>query len=146
MSLLMDPPQQAELRRVLQKAFTAKRIGAQESLIRDTARTLLDAISSEDEVDLVSTFTGPFPIIVIAELLGVDPCDRDLFKEWSNGIMATAAGDYESLVRNYDYIFDYFRWGLAARHRSPRDDLITALVQAEVDGQKLTDDDILGFC
>lgn len=146
MIILMDPPRQAELRRVLQKAFTAKRIGAQESLIRRTARALLDAISSEDEVDLVSTFTAPFPIMVIAEMLGVDPCDRDLFKEWSNGIMATEAGDYESLVSNYDRIFDYFRGVLAARRSSPRDDLVTALVQAEVDGHKLTDDDILGFC
>ena len=146
MIILMDPPRQAELRRVLQKAFTAKRVGAQESLIRRTARALLDAISSEGEVDLVSTFTAPFPIMVIAEMLGVDPCDRDLFKEWSNGIMATEAGDYESLVSNYDRIFDYFRGVLAARRSSPRDDLITALVQAEVDGHKLTDDDILGFC
>ena len=48
----------------------------------------------------MSTFTGPFPILVIAEMLGVDPSDRDLFKAWSNGIMATAAGDYESLLRN----------------------------------------------
>jgi hypothetical protein len=146
MIILMDPPRQAELRRVLQKAFTAKRIGAQESLIRHTARALLDTISSENEVDLVSTFTGPFPIMVIAEMLGVDPCDRDLFKEWSNGIMATAAGDYESLVGNYDHIFDYFRGVIAARRSSPRDDLVTALVQAEVDGHELTDDDILGFC
>ena len=84
--------------------------------------------------------------MVIAEMLGVDPCDRDLFKEWSNGIMATVAGDYESLVRNYDHIFDYFRGVIAARRSSPRDDLVTALVRAEVDGHKLTDDDILGFC
>ena len=146
MIILMDPPRQAELRRVLQKAFTAKRIGSQESLIRHTARALLDAIPSEAEVDLVSTFTGPFPIMVIAEMLGVDPCDRDLFKQWSNGIMATTAGDYESLIRNYDHIFDYFRGVVAARRTSPRDDLVTALVQAEVDEHKLTDDDILGFC
>lgn len=146
MIILMDPPRQAELRRTLQKAFTAKRIGAQESLIRHTARALLDAISSEDEVDLVSAFTGPFPIMVIAEMLGVDPCDRELFRQWSNGIMATAAGEYESLVRNYEHIFDYFRGVIAARRTSPRDDLVSALVRAEVDGHKLSDDDILGFC
>jgi cytochrome P450 len=146
MIILMDPPRQAELRKVLQKAFTAKRMGAQESLIRHTARALLDAISSADEVDLVSAFTAPFPIMVIAEMLGVDPCDRELFKQWSNGIMATAAGEYESLVHNYEHIFDYFRGVIAARRTSPRDDLVTALVQAEVDGHKLSDDDILGFC
>jgi cytochrome P450 len=72
MIILMDPPRQAELRRVLQKAFTAKRIGAQESLIRHTARTLLDAIPGEDKVDLVSASTAPFPIVVIAEMLGVE--------------------------------------------------------------------------
>ncbi len=146
MIILMDPPRQAELRRVLQKAFTAKRIGAQESLIRHTAQTLLDAIPAEDEVDLVSAFNAPFPIMVIAEMLGVDPRDRELFKQWSNGIMATAAGEYESLARNYEHIFDYFRGVIAARRTSPRDDLATALVQAEVDGHKLSDDDILGFC
>src|ERR1700757_3827022 len=146
MIILMDPPRQAELRRVLQKAFTAKRIGAQESLIRHTAQTLLDAIPAEDEVDLVSAFNAPLPIMVIAEMLGVDPADRELFKQWSNAIMATAAGEYESLARNYEHIFDHFRGVIAARRISPRDDLATALVQAEVDGHKLSDDDILGFC
>ena len=146
MIILMDPPRQAELRRVLQKAFTAKRIGAQESLIRHTAQTLLDAIPAEDEVDLVSAFNAPLPIMVIAEMLGVDPADRELFKQWSNAIMATAAGGDESLARNYEHIFDYFRGVIAARRTSPRDDLATALVQAEVDGNKLSDDDILGFC
>jgi cytochrome P450 len=146
MIILMDPPRQAELRRVLQKAFTAKRIGAQETLIRHTAQTLLDAIPAEEEVDLVSAFTAPLPIMVIAEMLGVDPRDQGLFKQWSNGIMATAAGEYESLARNYEHIFDYFRGVIAARRAAPRDDLVTALVQAEVDGHKLSDDDILGFC
>jgi cytochrome P450 len=146
MIILMDPPRQAVLRRVLQKAFTAKRILDQDNLIRRTARALLDAISPEYEVELVSTFTGPFPIMVIAEMLGVDPSDQDLFKAWSNGIMATAAGDYESLLRNYGHIFDYFRGVIAARRTSPRDDLVTALVHAEVDGHKLSEDEILGFC
>ncbi len=145
MIILMDPPRQAELRRVLQKAFTAKRIAAQESLIRHIARALLDAIPG-DNVDLVSAFTAPLPIMVIAEMLGVDPSDRELFKQWSNGIMATAAGDYESLISNYEHIFDYFRGVVAARRNDPRDDLVTALVQAEVDGHQLSDDDILGFC
>ena len=94
----------------------------------------------------MSTFTGPFPIMVIAEMLGVDPRDRELFRQWSNGIMATTAGDYESLVRNYGHIFDYFREVVAARRTAPRDDLVTALVHAEVDEHKLTDDEILGFC
>jgi cytochrome P450 len=60
--------------------------------------------------------------------------------------MATAAGDYESLATNYEHIFDYFRGAVAGRRTDPRDDLVTALVQAEVDGHQLADDDILGFC
>jgi cytochrome P450 len=146
MIILMDPPRQAELRRVLQKAFTVRRIGAQECLIRQTARSLLDAMPSDHDVDLVSAFAAPLPIMVIAEMLGVDPSDRELFKQWSNGIMATGAGDYESLGRNYEHIFDYFRAVVAARRTRPRDDLVTALVRAEVDGHHLSDDDILGFC
>src|ERR1700758_169155 len=131
MIILMDPPRHPELRRVLQKAFTAKRIAAQENMIRRTARTLLAAIPGADEVDLVSTFTAPFPIMVIAEMLGVDPSDRELFKQWSNGIMATAAGEYESLARNYEHIFDYFREVIARRRSNPLGDLVTALVQAD---------------
>lgn len=146
MIILMDPPRQAELRKVLLSAFASKRIALQEQSIRDTALFLLDSAGRHDEIDLVAEFTAPLPIMVIADMLGVDPGDRELFKTWSNGIMATTAGDYESLKANYENIFGYFGDVITERRRAPRDDLVTALVHAAVDGIRLTDDEILGFC
>lgn len=146
MIILMDPPRQATLRKVLLSAFASKRVTLQEDSIRQTARHLLDAVDPQSEIDLVAEFNAPLPIMVIADMLGVDPGDRDLFKAWSNGIMATAAGDYAALQRNYEQIFAYFSDVIARRRRAPRDDLVTALVHATVDGVSPTDDEILGFC
>ena len=146
MIILMDPPRQARLRKVLLSAFASKRIALLEKSIRETTRYLLDAADSECEIDLVAEFTAPLPIMVIADMLGIDPADRDLFKTWSNGIMATAAGDYASLQHNYEQIFAYFGHVIDERRTAPRDDLVTALVHASVDGAMLTHDEILGFC
>ncbi|WP_428343162.1 cytochrome P450 [Mycobacterium sp.] len=146
MIILMDPPRQATLRKVMLSAFASKRIALLENSIRQTTRYLLDVADAESEIDLVAEFTAPLPIMVIADMLGIDPADRDLFKSWSNGIMATAAGDYASLQDNYQQIFAYFGDVIEARRKAPRDDLITALVHASVDGAMLTDDEILGFC
>lgn len=146
MIILMDPPRQAELRKVLLGAFASRRITMQKSSIRQTARYLLDRLDDTTDVDLVAEFAAPLPIMVIADMLGVDPGDRELFKGWSNGIMATQAGDYESLQRNYEHIFAYFSDIIAQRRAAPRDDLVTALVQADIEGARVTDDEILGFC
>jgi cytochrome P450 len=146
MVILMDPPRQATLRKVILSAFASKRIALLENSIRQTTRYLLDVAHAESEIDLVAEFTAPLPIMVIADMLGIDPADRDLFKTWSNGIMATAPGDYASLQDNYQHIFAYFGYVIEARREAPRDDLVTALVHASVDGAMLTDDEILGFC
>jgi hypothetical protein len=135
MIILMDPPRQGELRRVLQHAFS-----------RSAAVDLLDAMAGRDVVDLVEAFTGPLPVIVIAELLGVDPGDRAAFKSWSDGIMTTTTGDGGALIENYTRIFDYFEQTVADRRRAPRDDLVSELVAAQVGGVSLSDDEILGFC
>ena len=146
MIILMDPPRQAELRKVLVTAFAAKRITLQEDAIRQTARYLLERVDAESEVDLIPEFTAALPIMVIADMLGVDPGDRELFRTWSNAIMATNAGDYQSLQDAYQNIFGYFADVVARRRSAPRDDLVSALTRASVDGVRLRDDDILGFC
>ncbi|MEZ5145167.1 MAG: cytochrome P450 [Acidimicrobiales bacterium] len=146
MIILMDPPRHDQLRRVLLHAFTPARVEASAERIRRITSRLLDDVEGHDHVDLVASFTAPLPMLVIAELLGVDPNDQPKFKEWSNGIMLTKAGDADSLFACYGAIFDYFAGTVAARRREPRDDLVSALVAAEVDGVRLDDDEILGFC
>lgn len=146
MVIMMDPPRHSELRKVVLSAFASKKIAGQEESIRRTAQYLLADIDDTAEIDLVAQFTAPLPIMVIAEMLGVDPADRELFKTWSNGIMATAAGDYESLQRNYEQIFAYFADVIAKRRRQPREDLASALVSADIEGVRLAADEILGFC
>ena len=80
-------------------------IALQDSLIREATRFLGDGLDCVAEIDLVAELTAALPIMVIADMLSVDPGDRELFKGWSNGIMSTAAGDYDSLQRNYEHIF-----------------------------------------
>jgi cytochrome P450 len=87
MIILMDPPRQGELRKLLLKAFTPRRVTGLESRIRGIARELIAAFAGRGECEFVRDFAAPYPTTVIAELLGIDRADREQFKEWSDAIM-----------------------------------------------------------
>lgn len=82
--LFSDPPYHTRLRSLVTKAFSAKAVEALAPHIRDIADGLLDAVGDAPEWDLVEAYAGPLPVIVIAEMLGVDPSDRNDFKRWSD--------------------------------------------------------------
>jgi cytochrome P450 len=87
--LLSDPPYHTRLRKLVSKAFTAKAVEDMRPRIQEITDELLDAIDGAGEVDLMKAFCEPLPTIVIAEMLGVDPADRDDFKHWSDtGVMS----------------------------------------------------------
>lgn len=96
----------------------------------------------------------PLPVIVIAELLGVPAADRQLFKDWSDRIAESVEDDSEAAIQKFladkekvrRELDDYFMKVTLERRKQPEDDLITKLVQAEVDGEKLTDEEIMEFC
>ncbi|MDA0815679.1 MAG: cytochrome P450 [Chloroflexi bacterium] len=145
----LDPPRHTTLRALVSRAFTPRRVQELRPRIEEIARTLLD--EAGDEFDLMEALAQPLPVIVIAELLGISPDDRLRFKDWSNALAETtnllqseqAAARAQAVTVE---LIDYFGRVVDAREASPQDDLITAIVQAEEDGERLRREDVLAFC
>lgn len=147
-----DPPQHTRLRGLVSQAFTPRIIRRLEPRIHEIAHELLDAALRQRDVDLVQALTYPLPVIVIAEIIGVPSEDREQFKEWSdkavaslgNGLFAPPTPErMRELGRLLDEMGTYFARLADERRRAPREDLLTGLVQAEVEGSKLTHDEML---
>lgn len=152
--LSLDPPRHTVLRGLVNRAFTPRRVQELRPRIEEIARTLLDDAGDESDVrefDLMTALAQPLPVIVIAELLGISPDDRLQFKEWSNVIAETtnlvqSEELQERVRRTTAELVEYFGRVMDAREAAPRDDLVTALVQAEEDGRRLRREDVLAFC
>jgi cytochrome P450 len=114
--------------------------------VRELTVELLDQINPARPVDLVDTLCAPLPLLVIAELLGLTATDRDSFRRWSDAIMeaATKLTDENTLLALE--LISYFDGQLDARLDTPTDDLLSALLVAEVDGTRLTRQEAQGFC
>ncbi|HTZ44389.1 MAG TPA: cytochrome P450, partial [Jatrophihabitans sp.] len=152
--LRMDPPRHTQLRRLVSKAFTPRMVAGLEPRIAEVTAGLLDAIGDGGELDLVSALAYPLPIIVIAELLGVPPEDRDQFREWGDTMLSGTMRPDEVVVDDSTLqsyaptmraMMDYFTGQVRARRARPADDLISQLVAAEVDGERLADEEIAAF-
>lgn len=142
-----DPPRHAVLRRIVNKAFTARRIAQLEPWIRETAVELLAAMGS-GEADVVANLAIPLPVRVIARLLGIPGGDYLTFKRWSDSFLIANARavDPDSRLRNSTEMARYFGQIAAERRTKGAEDLVTALVEAEVDGKRLAEPELLGFC
>lgn len=151
--LFMDPPKHTQMRDLVNKAFTPKAIQELAPRIQSIAEQLLDQTNGE-EMDIVSDFATPLPVIVIAELLGAPKEDREHFKRWSDILVESAADAsdeaFEAITRKrmdaMQELTEYFKNILELRAKQPQDDLISALLKAEIDGGKLTERDLIGFC
>ncbi len=133
--LNMDPPDHTRLRALVHKAFTPRMVDNLRPRIHQIADELLDEMASHDELDLLARYAFPLPITVIAEMLGVPAADRDRFRDWSNTILFSTDPD-EAVPRVMEFAM-YMQEMIDARQAEPRDDLISALVQAEEAGDKL---------
>ncbi|MGK3997685.1 cytochrome P450 [Sorangium sp. So ce1024] len=149
-----DPPRHTKLRAIVVRAFTARSVAALEPRVREVSRELLDQQIERGEMDLAQDYAGLLPTVVIAEMLGIPPGDRARFLRWSEAIVnlshAISGGDEaERMMSEHaaakDEMEIYLAEVLAARRRAPKDDLLSRLVEAEVDGERLTEDEILGF-
>jgi cytochrome P450 len=146
--VMLDPPVQTELRGLIGRGFTPRRVAALEDKVRAFVRSLLQDFGSG--TDLHRDFSTRIPTFVLAELLGVPETDRERFDPWvsaltvlqNDGFAASAVAGAEAVAE----MFGYFAEIIEERRRHPQDDLIGALVAAELDGQRLSDWDILGFC
>jgi cytochrome P450 len=144
--IYMDPPAHVRYRRLVSKAFTPRMVRALEPRIRALACESLDALRPGVPVDLVEHVAVPLPMLVIAEMLGVSAADRPAFKRWSDTIIAGADLGVAATMETVQELFGYFLRELQVRREAPRDDLVSALAQAEVDGERLADDEVLMFC
>ncbi len=149
--LLLDPPDHTRLRGLVSKAFTPRRIELLAPRIRAIVTELLDAVEGEASFDLIARFASPLPITVIAEMLGVDPADRDDFKRWSD---ATAQmfnpllteEERTQVMASNEELDTYLRQAIAGRRSDPREDLISAMVAVEEAGDQLKDEEIVTMC
>src|SRR5262245_17212675 len=144
--IYMDPPAHVRYRRLVSKAFTPRMVAALEPRIRSLARESIAAVAPGVPVDFVEHIAVPLPMLVIAEMLGIRGEDRDQFKRWSDAIIAGADAGVAATMMIVQELFGYFLRELEARRRARSDDLISALVSAELDGEHLADDELLMFC
>jgi cytochrome P450 len=141
--LFMDPPRHRQLRTLVSQAFTPRSITQLSSRITDIVTQLLDQVAPAGQMDIISDLAYPLPVIVIAELLGIPPEDRVRFKQWSDAVVDTLASDDIGPRPEMD---EYFLQIIARRRECPQDDLISALLDAQVDGEHLTPAEIISFC
>ena len=154
--VMMDPPRQARLRALVGRAFTPRRVQELEETVREFVGGRIDAMERTaregGEVDLHRDFSSPIPTFVLATLLGVPEADRAQFDPWVTALVAVQndgfrmdAGAEPGRAAVVE-MFAYFSDLIARRRTEPADDLISGLTQAELDGERLSDWDILGFC
>ena len=143
--ILDDPPRHTRFRRLVNKAFTLKRIEALTPWITSVASELLDG-AGPGELDIVQRYTIPLPVKVIARLLGIPGEDYETFKGWSDAFLSLVSMDNTARMRSIQEMVGYFGKIAAARRSKGAEDLITALVEAEVEGEKLEEWEMLGFC
>src|SRR6516225_11422064 len=143
--ILDDPPRHTRFRRLVNKTFTLKRIEALSPWITSVANELLDQ-AGRGEVEIVERYTIPLPVKVIARLLGIPGEDYETFKHWSDAFLSLLSMDNNQRMASIQEMVGYFGKIAAARRAQGADDLITALVEAEVEGEKLEEWEIMGFC
>ena len=150
--MFTDPPVHTRLRGLVNKAFTPRVVANLEPRITTVIDDLLVGLRDQDEFDLIGSFSYPLTAIVIAEMLGVPPADREQFKRWSDDLMVLVFGALDvpdrhargesALQELAAYLADLAR----KRADDPRDDLMTRLVQAEDDGETLTREETAAMC
>lgn len=144
-----DPPDHRKIRSIFSTAFTPKSIRTWEPRIKQIAQDLVDAIPRDkEEIDLVQALASPLPAYVITDLFGVPLEDREQFKEWVNLIFLPYGNDgkaeleqqkREAVKSYYNYIFPI----VMEKRLNPKEDIISDLIDADIEGEKLTDDEIV---
>lgn len=141
--LEIDPPDHTRLRALVHKAFTPRMVESLRPRIHAIADDLLQAMGDHGETDLIAAFAFPLPITVIAEMLGIPPADREQFRRWTKILLFSADGE-ENQAALMEFGM-YMNQMIDDRQAHPREDIITALVQAEEGGDKLNRMELLSM-
>jgi cytochrome P450 len=145
--IFTDPPRHGQLRKLIVRGFTPRHVAGLEPKVREIVGGVLADIERGAVVEFAERVAAPLPTRIIAELLGAPPDDWEQFRAWSDAAVGTA--DPEIELNSMDALmalYEYFRALIADRRRESRDDVISQLIAADVDGEQLTDDDLLNFC
>jgi cytochrome P450 len=150
--LAMDDPDHLRLRTLVSKGFTPRRIRELEPRVTELAVQHLDSMleqaAGSETVDYVAEFAGKLPMDVISELMGVPVADRDRIRAMADGVMHREDGVTDvpaSAIEASINLIVYYQAMIAERRKKPTDDLTSALLEAEIAGDRLTDEEVLGF-
>ncbi len=144
--IFTDPPRHRQMRKLINSGFTQRRVAVLEPKIRELVRGILDGMEPGSVHEFAEEIAAPLPTRLIAELIGAPPDDWEQFRAWSDAATGTADPEIEldPLVAA-GQLFEYFQKLIGARRVEPRDDLLSVLAGAEIDGDRLTDEDLLNF-
>ncbi|MGW7533253.1 cytochrome P450 [Amycolatopsis sp. NPDC054798] len=152
----LDPPRHTKLRKIVSKAFTPRVVSDMESAIQRISEELLDQVEG-GRMDLVGDFAYPLPVIVIADLLGIPAEERETFRGWVDAMLSGTMDmslnerseeydkEFARAIENIQNLNSFIAEHAKSRRTAPRDDLLTRLVEAEVDGERLTDQEVTNF-
>jgi cytochrome P450 len=147
----MEPPDHTRVRRLVSKAFTPRMAEGLRPHVQRLMDENVDAVAGAGEIDLIPSIAEPLPVAVIAQLLGVPDEDRHLLRPWSADIcrmyeLAPTEEDARIAIRACVEFSDYLRQLSRLRRTDPREDLISGLAQVVDDGERLTEDELIGTC
>jgi len=142
----LDPPDHLKRRKLVNRGFTPGRVRDSEPHLRQICDELIDAVCEQGECDLVHDLAAPLPMIVIGDMLGIPPADRADLLRWSDAMLGSLTGTPEALEAaavGFTEFDAYARRMVGDRRAAPTDDLVSVFVHAEVDGDRLTEDEIV---
>lgn len=147
--LFLDPPMHGRVRGLASKAFTARRVEVLRSHIQEITASLLDAVQNKGRMDVIKDLAYPLPAIVTAEMLGVPTSDWPQLTAWSADF-AQVLGNFQhnpehapQVIKSLEEMIVYFRAAIKEQQQHPRDGLINALLNAEIDGDRLTEEELV---
>ena len=150
--LFLDPPEHTRMRSLASHAFTPQRVEVLRGHIRDITESLLDKVESQGHMDVIADLAEPLPCIVTAEMLGVPVEDYQQLKAWSQDF-AEMLGNFQhnpdrvpKVLKSTLDMADYFRSAIREQRLHPRDGLVSSLMNAEIDGDRFTEDEVIANC
>ncbi|MCV7144399.1 cytochrome P450 [Mycobacterium riyadhense] len=144
--IFSDPPRHRQLRKLINSGFTRRQVAILEPKIREIVRGILDGIDPGSTHEFAEEIAAPLPTRIIAELLGAPPDDWEQFRAWSDATTGTADPEIElDTFVAIGQLYEYFQKLICDRRVQARDDMLSILVNAEIDGQSLCDDELVNF-
>jgi cytochrome P450 len=145
--LNLDPPDHTRIRRLVSKAFTPRRVEALLPRVHELVDGMLDVVEGRGEMDVISDLAFPLPFAVISEMLGMPEADRLLLREWSHTLVTsleplTSPDEIPRLMEASDHMVAHVDAAIAWKRREPADDLLSALIAAEEEGDRLSPEEL----